>query len=132
MMMDLDHFKKYNDSYGHQTGDKLLKEFAHLTQKHIRVNDILVRYGGEEFFVIMPNCDQPQAMEVAERIRTALEKELQLEYQITASFGVSTYDFQSTQIQDSKLLAKLIEESDQALYTAKKNGRNCARHFTPR
>lgn len=130
IMLDVDHFKKFNDTYGHQTGDELLKELAQLAKKLIRDNDILVRYGGEEFFVIMPNCDQRQAIEVAERIRFALEKAMTLGYRVTASFGISTYDFNDSQLDETEILAKLIDESDQALYRAKENGRNCTRHFS--
>jgi diguanylate cyclase (GGDEF)-like protein/PAS domain S-box-containing protein len=129
IMLDVDHFKKFNDNYGHQTGDELLKELAQIAKKLIRDNDILVRYGGEEFFVIMPNCDQRQAIEVAERIRFALENTMTMDYRVTASFGISTYDFHDAELDESEILAKLIDESDQALYRAKANGRNCTQHF---
>jgi diguanylate cyclase (GGDEF)-like protein/PAS domain S-box-containing protein len=130
IMLDVDHFKQFNDNYGHQSGDELLKELAQITENLIRDNDILVRYGGEEFFVIMPNCDQRQAVEVAERIRSALEKSMTLGYRVTASFGISTYAPHNSQLDESEILAKLIDESDQALYRAKENGRNCTRHFS--
>lgn len=130
IMLDVDHFKKFNDTYGHQSGDELLKELAQVAKNLIRDNDILVRYGGEEFFVIMPNCEQRQAIEVAERIRSALEKAMSLGYKVTASFGISTYDFRDPQLAETEILAKLIDESDQALYRAKGNGRNCIRHFS--
>lgn len=129
IMLDVDHFKKFNDNYGHQTGDELLKELAQITENLIRDNDILVRYGGEEFFVIMPNCSQRQAIEVAERIRFALENTMTMNYRVTASFGISTYDFHDSELDESEILAKLIDESDQALYRAKANGRNCTQHF---
>jgi diguanylate cyclase (GGDEF)-like protein/PAS domain S-box-containing protein len=130
ILLDVDHFKLFNDTYGHQTGDLLLKELAHIAQSHIRENDILVRYGGEEFLIIMPNCGQHQASEVAERIRSSLEKNMALEYKITASFGISTYAFPNAQLPANKILAKLIGESDQALYHAKKTGRNHVQHYS--
>jgi len=130
IMLDVDNFKVFNDTHGHQTGDLLLKELAHIAQSHIRENDILVRYGGEEFFIIMPNCGQHQASEVAERIRSSLEKDMTLGYKITASFGISTYAFPNTQLPANEILANLIDESDQALYHAKKNGRNRVQHYS--
>ncbi len=130
ILLDVDHFKLFNDTYGHQTGDLLLKELAHIAQKHIRENDILVRYGGEEFFIIMPNCSQHQASEVAERIRSSLEKNKALGYKITASFGISTYAFPGVPLPANEILAKLIHESDRALYHAKENGRNRTQHYS--
>ena len=131
IMLDIDHFKRYNDEFGHQMGDELLGALVQITKDHIRANDILVRYGGEEFLIIMPNCNQDQSNEAAERIRFALEHHKSLSYKFTASFGVSTYDFQDSQhLEDQQILAKLIEESDKALYHAKRDGRNCVRHFS--
>lgn len=130
IMLDVDHFKSFNDTYGHQTGDRVLKELAHIAQIHIRENDFLIRYGGEEFLIIMPNCGLQQATEVSERIRSSLEKDMQLEHQITASFGVSTYGFEGGKLSANKILSKLIGESDQALYNAKHNGRNRVSHFS--
>lgn len=129
VMLDVDRFKQFNDNYGHQTGDELLKKLAQIAQTHIRENDILVRYGGEEFFVIMPNCDPYQAGEVAERIRSALENNMDQDHKITASFGISTYGFHGAQLGGTEILKQLIDEADQALYHAKKNGRNRIQHF---
>ena len=129
MMVDIDHFKKFNDTYGHPVGDKLLVEFAGIIQSLIREKDGLIRYGGEEFFIIMPNCEQQKALEVAERIRSTLANAPILGCMISASFGVSTHEFKSNEMLPKNLLNKLIKETDQALYAAKKSGRNCARHF---
>ena len=129
-MRDVDNFKIFNDSYGHQTGDQLLKELAYIAQNHIRENDILVRYGGEEFFIIMPNCTPRQASEVAERIRSSLEKDMTSGHKITASLGISTYSFSSDRESADEVLEKLIEQSDQALYQAKDKGRNRFQHFS--
>lgn len=130
IMLDVDNFKTFNDTYGHQTGDQLLKELAYIAQNHIRENDILVRYGGEEFFIIMPNCTPRQANEVAERIRSSLEKAMTSGHQITASLGISTYSFSSGLDSLDEVLEKLIEQSDQALYQAKNKGRNRVQHFS--
>lgn len=129
IMLDIDHFKKFNDTHGHQTGDGLLKTLAGLAQKQIRENDILVRYGGEEFIIIMPFCERIQAVEVAERLRISIEKNAASPYQITASFGVSTHLFQDETRPANEILSKLIRESDEALYRAKALGRNRTHHF---
>lgn len=129
IMLDVDHFKKFNDTYGHQTGDKLLETLAGLAQKQIRENDILVRYGGEEFFIIMPFCEKDQAVEVSERLRRSLEKDSLTPYHFTASFGVSTYHFGSETITSNEILSKLVKESDTALYRAKSLGRNRTQHY---
>ncbi|MBI5353497.1 MAG: diguanylate cyclase [Chloroflexi bacterium] len=131
IMLDVDHFKKFNDTYGHQAGDQILKKLAYIAQSHIRENDILIRYGGEEFFIIMPNCGQLQASEVAERIRSSLEKNvIGLGHRITASFGISTSSITSIKLPANEILAKLIDESDKALYHAKNNGRNRVQHYS--
>lgn len=74
LMMDLDFFKKVNDSYGHPFGDKVLKSFAESVKMTLRPGDVAVRYGGEEFVCLLPNCGQEEAVKVAERIREAVEK----------------------------------------------------------
>ena len=130
VMLDIDNFKKFNDKYGHPTGDELLKMLATLAQKHIRENDLLVRYGGEEFFIIMPYCGQTQAVEVAERLRIALPNHERSQYAFTASFGVSTYHFDHEHLVANEILNRLIKESDEALYRAKALGRNRTQHFS--
>jgi diguanylate cyclase (GGDEF)-like protein/PAS domain S-box-containing protein len=130
ILLDIDHFKSFNDTYGHQTGDILLKQIAETAQANIRGNDILVRYGGEEFIIIMPNCGQRQAGEVAERIRVSLERNETIQHRITASFGISTYIFSTDQVSADEILAQLIEEADRALYTAKDKGRNRIQHYS--
>jgi diguanylate cyclase (GGDEF)-like protein/PAS domain S-box-containing protein len=130
ILLDIDHFKLFNDTHGHQQGDLLLKQIAETSQGNIRGNDILVRYGGEEFIIIMPNCGQRQANEVAERIRLSFERDKSIKHQITASFGISTYTFNDLQLSANEILARLIEEADKALYTAKAGGRNRIQHFS--
>jgi diguanylate cyclase (GGDEF)-like protein/PAS domain S-box-containing protein len=129
ILLDIDHFKMFNDTHGHQKGDLLLKQIAETAQGNIRGNDILVRYGGEEFIIIMPSCGQRQASEVAERIRLSLERDKSIKQRITASFGISTYMFTDLQLSANEILTQLIEEADKALYIAKNRGRNRIQHF---
>jgi diguanylate cyclase (GGDEF)-like protein/PAS domain S-box-containing protein len=130
ILLDIDHFKLFNDTHGHQQGDLLLKQIAETSQGNIRGNDILVRYGGEEFIIIMPNCGQRQASEVAERIRLSLERDKSIKQHITASFGISTYTFGDRELSANEILTQLIEEADKALYIAKAKGRNRIQHFS--
>lgn len=120
IMMDIDHFKKVNDTYGHGVGDEVLRHFARVVQKLIRPDDLLARYGGEEFTVIcMANIEQ--AARVAERIRGSIEsapaKTSAGAIKITASFGVAEY-------REGDTPESVKERADQALYRAKQSGRN--------
>ena len=122
-MMDLDHFKKVNDTYGHPFGDTVLKHFAELVKKSIRQGDTATRYGGEEFLCILPNCDKEEARAVAERIRRATEAYPFLHegkrVKVTVSLGTVTgYQRTGTNYRN------LIVLADQALYGAKRRGRN--------
>jgi len=122
LMMDLDFFKKVNDTYGHPFGDEVLKAFAGLIKKAIRPGDIAARYGGEEFVCILPNCAKEEAVQVGERIREAMEKNViyfkKVPVEITVSVGAATHNGKITNYQD------LIRLADRALYRAKENGRN--------
>ena len=121
MMIDMDHFKHYNDTHGHLAGDELLEKFsASLTSQVKRKQDLLARYGGEEFLVIMPNTTQDFALRTAENIRnhTAQQKE-----KTTVSIGI-TYANGNQPIRSAKDIFLLIDQADQALYEAKSNGRN--------
>lgn len=124
VMLDLDHFKRINDSLGHQAGDRVLREFATLVAGGARANDVAVRYGGEEFAVILPHTDAAMAARVAERIRTAVREFVFLEeeqpVQVTVSAGVATYP--STPDLDS--VDALLRAADLALYEAKERGRD--------
>jgi diguanylate cyclase (GGDEF)-like protein/PAS domain S-box-containing protein len=114
LMLDIDHFKKYNDAYGHLAGDRLLCEVADTTLKEIRETDLVARYGGEEFIVLLPDTDITHAHEAAERIRKAVEKKTR----ITVSIGVSTHQHGMREKEE------LLDKTDAALYKAKHNGRN--------
>lgn len=121
VMLDIDFFKKVNDSYGHQTGDGVLMEVAGIVLHSVREIDTACRFGGEEFVIIMPNTDKVQAMNSAERIRESVcsHKFPGLEKNITVSLGISGLPDSSISTQDA-----LIKCSDLALYRAKQHGRN--------
>jgi len=123
MMLDIDHFKAVNDTYGHEAGDEILKEFAHRIQKNIRGVDLPCRYGGEEFVVIMPDTTQNNANNIAERVRLAVG-DLKFDagngvfIPITVSVGIAL------NIDGIDAPAKLLKRADVALYQAKGAGRN--------
>ena len=118
LMIDVDNFKNYNDTFGHQAGDKVLKKIGETLLHTVRKSDISCRYGGEELVVIMPQTDLDTALEVAERIRQRIGN-IDLDGKnITVSIGVSQAD---SSIKASKTLLKL---ADDALYQAKNQGRN--------
>ncbi|HHS5393969.1 TPA: diguanylate cyclase, partial [Legionella pneumophila] len=123
LMLDLDHFKKINDSFGHDAGDLVLKEIGQILNSDIRLGDIAARYGGEEFVLLLYDIDAQAAKMKAENLRSAISN-LQVKYgaqpvgQITASIGISIYP------DDAKSPAELVEAADKALYQAKNKGRN--------
>ncbi len=122
LMMDIDHFKKFNDTYGHQVGDRVLKTVAKIVRSNIRSVDIPCRYGGEEFAVILPAKSGKEALLPAERLRKAVESyDFRVNgkrVKITISIGVATFPEHAIQKQE------LIECADKALYWAKFSGRN--------
>jgi len=123
IMIDIDHFKQFNDKYGHTAGDEVLKRVSSVLKSHIRLIDIAARYGGEEFAIILPKTDIHEALIVSERIRSTIE-ETYLEYNehklnVTVSVGLTEFD---PQLDSDK--KSLIDRADQALYISKRNGRN--------
>jgi diguanylate cyclase (GGDEF)-like protein len=125
LLIDIDHFKKVNDTYGHPAGDAVLKKVAAIIRKTIRNIDVPARYGGEEFTLILPGTDSSGAMNMAERLRKAImdanfssEKE---SFTITVSTGISTTAQGLTEVKNKE---QLIERADKALYEAKRTGRN--------
>jgi len=122
MMLDLDHFKQINDNYGHPMGDKVLQEFAKRCKNSVREVDMIGRYGGEEFVILLPETDSETAMQVAERLRASVEgtpmKVSGQEVNVTVSIGVSRKD------ENTLELETLIARADQAMYIAKHKGRN--------
>jgi diguanylate cyclase len=124
MMTDVDHFKRFNDSFGHLTGDQVLKLVALSVKQNVKGQDTAARYGGEEFAVILPNTVLRSAITVAEHIRRAvMTKELMKRStgehlgRVTVSIGVAT-------LQKGDTPQTLIERADTCLYAAKHNGRN--------
>jgi diguanylate cyclase (GGDEF)-like protein len=119
VMTDLDHFKRINDTQGHEAGDTALKMFTELLRNHVRREDVVARYGGEEFVLLLPGVDAPGAVEVLERFRILLADATLLHPPaFTASFGV-------TDTREPDSLAGLVRRADAALYEAKSRGRNC-------
>jgi diguanylate cyclase (GGDEF)-like protein/PAS domain S-box-containing protein len=128
LMLDIDHFKGFNDRYGHQIGDQLLCYLVNLCQKQLRSVDILGRYGGEEFVVVMPETTADGALQAAERLRAKIEKMVidtsEGKLSVTVSIGLTSLERGFDQ---SQTLDMLIKRADQALYAAKAAGRNCVR-----
>ncbi|MHB1464877.1 MAG: sensor domain-containing diguanylate cyclase [Thermoleophilia bacterium] len=124
ILLDLDHFKQYNDSFGHVAGDKLLSDVGSLMSREVREVDLIARYGGEEFLIILPDTGEQEALEVAERIRDSIiGYEFRYSRQrpttrITVSAGVATYESSISEVD------VLVARADAALYRAKENGRN--------
>jgi len=124
VMIDIDHFKKYNDTYGHDAGDALLQLFGKFLQEHVRGSDIACRYGGEEFVVVMPDTALDDSRKRAEQLRVGL-KNLTLVYQgkqlegITVSVGIAVFP------EHGLTLRSLLKAADVALYSAKNQGRDC-------
>ena len=114
IMLDIDHFKIYNDTYGHQGGDQLLVRLAGILTAQMRKSDYVFRYGGEEFLVLLPDTELPMACDAAERLRAAVEREAG----VTISLGVAAYH---DAMPDKETLVKA---ADAALYRAKEGGRN--------
>ena len=127
ILLDLDHFKRVNDNYGHFAGDAVLRETAHRLRTNMRDYDQVGRYGGEEFLVVLPGCDLPVASQQAERLRRLLcDRTMNVEgldMTVSASFGVSVSD--GTDRHDL-----FIRVADEALYRAKAMGRNCVSSLT--
>ncbi|MFN3966474.1 MAG: diguanylate cyclase [Endomicrobiia bacterium] len=124
MMIDLDGFKNLNDREGHAAGDLILQEFTLLLKSNLRKQDIIGRYGGDEFIVLLPGTNKYETKKVAEKIRVAVEKEFN-SVGITVSIGIAEYPSEGTQ---SNIL---ISNADEALYRAKEFGKNKVVYFKP-
>jgi len=112
LMIDIDKFKQYNDTYGHQAGDNLLKQLTESARQVIRNYDTIYRYGGEEFAILVPETRTQEAFQIGERLRERAET-----LGVTISMGISDS-------QDSENITDLVEHADKALYQAKERGRN--------
>ncbi|MFN0123790.1 MAG: diguanylate cyclase [Blastocatellia bacterium] len=124
LMIDIDNFKSYNDSFGHQAGDDVLRTIAHSIRASLRNFDVAARYGGEEFCVILPETDEAAAAGLAERLRAQVEKDFgktntAMHRPVTISVGVASLGI------GLQTAAKIVLAADQALYAAKGRGRNC-------
>jgi diguanylate cyclase (GGDEF)-like protein len=125
LMLDIDEFKKFNDQYGHQMGDNVLRHISATVRNTIREIDIFARYGGEEFIIILPETDREGALNAAQKIKELIELRPLIKrderYDVTVSIGCATFPFDGTD-KDT-----IIRKADAALYKAKKDGRNCVR-----
>lgn len=130
VMFDLDHFKEINDTHGHQAGDRMLRETAHILRSTAREIDKLARYGGEEFLAVLPGTDTDQGVVFAERVRRRIERHpFELDdaesIRMTISAGLAAYP--TPEVQEPP---ELVQRADEALYAAKTRGRNCVVRFT--
>ncbi|MEM6938399.1 MAG: GGDEF domain-containing protein, partial [Pseudomonadota bacterium] len=116
LLVDVDHFKRYNDAHGHQAGDWLLSKLARVLANNVRDDTVVARYGGEEFAVVVPRCDNLSAARLARRLVRQVSEELD---DVTVSIGVAGYAAERDESPDD-----LISRADQALYSAKNQGRN--------
>ncbi len=128
IMTDIDHFKSVNDTHGHGVGDEVIKYLADVLADHARPNDLVGRFGGEEFCMVLPETNISDAYRIAEKIRDAIEKGIGAGFldkcQITASFGVASI---RSNAEDS---SEMVEQSDKALYISKESGRNRVTNYT--
>jgi len=124
IMMDIDHFKQFNDTFGHPAGDELLRQVAQVLRESARAYDVAARYGGEEFALLLPNTALEQAVQVAERLRQQIRALENPHAPISASFGVATYRRGTSP-------ATLLHEADTALYRAKHSGRDQVCAYQP-
>lgn len=121
LVVDIDHFKSINDTYGHPIGDLVLGNLAGLLQSLSRSTDVVARYGGEEFVIILPDCEEEQAIGIAERYRSQVASADWGEYNITVSIGAATVVEEDTE-------ESLFQRADNALYASKTGGRNRVTH----
>ena len=124
MMADGDHFKKVNDTYGHAAGDDVLRGLSDVLRTNCRALDVAARYGGEEFIVMLPGATLEAGLKVAEKMRSGVEDRRynlgpgESPVHFTASFGVAAFD-------PGEAVEDFLKRADEALYLAKKTGRNC-------
>jgi len=118
ILMDMDDFKKVNDTYGHIAGDRVLVKLANILKANVRDSDTCGRWGGEEFLIIVPKANEEEAAHVAEKLRKSIESEsFSIEDPVTASVGVAG-------IETGSNITKLLSNADKALYKAKRSGKN--------
>jgi diguanylate cyclase (GGDEF)-like protein/PAS domain S-box-containing protein len=131
LLIDIDHFKQVNDKFGHAVGDEALKSIAKLLIKLTRATDVVTRYGGEEFAVILPNTNKEGALIIADKFRVAIHTHNFKHGKSTISVGVSTMTPDKLEVKkNANQITNLISNADQALYSSKENGRNRTTHFS--
>jgi len=132
LFCDIDHFKKVNDTYGHDFGDEILKEVARLLEENVRENDTVCRWGGEEMAISLLGADEKEATNKAEDLKKAVEEEITKKYgnnpnysdlKTSLSIGVSSFE-------PGLSFEELIKRGDEAMYLAKKEGRNCVKTYS--
>ncbi len=133
LMFDIDFFKKFNDTYGHECGDFVLITVANLIKKSLRETDVASRYGGEEFTVLLPDTGKDEAILVAERIRSTIDEHdfvyNNQHLHVTISVGVSVFDANTNLVNSPN---EFVNQADQGLYMSKSNGRNRVTYFEPK
>jgi diguanylate cyclase (GGDEF)-like protein len=130
LMFDVDHFKQINDSYGHDVGDRVLQLIADTARKEMRHSDVLARFGGEEFIILLSDTQLQDALVIAERIRNSIQQQYlyarpELILKFTVSIGIAELESHTQDLDD------LIKKADVALYAAKKSGRNRIEVYRP-
>ena len=132
LLADIDHFKRFNDTYGHQTGDFILKEFCRICKENIREYDLIARYGGEEFIFVLPETEPNEALQVAEKLRALVEEypfdDGQSVYRVTISIGVASARPSGPGFKKNEFIGL----ADKALYQAKNSGRNQVAMYNPK
>ena len=126
IVIDIDHFKKVNDSFGHSIGDKVIQLVAKVIKEQVSADDIPVRYGGEEFVVVLSNKSQEIAFKVAENIRTAISTLKLVQRQSNTQLPPITVSIGVAELESNMTWSTLFNNADQALYKAKNSGRNCS------
>jgi len=135
LFLDIDHFKRINDDYGHQAGDEILREVAQIIRELVRSTDVVARYGGEEFTVLLSHKGKQKASEIAERIRKTIEKRiftvpLHGDITVTTSIGINSLNTTGHDGDVDDIASLFVEGADRALYQAKNNGRNRIEFYT--
>lgn len=124
ILCDIDHFKKFNDNFGHQIGDQVLKVVAHVIKKELGLRGSAARYGGEEFAILLPKAILDDGIELADKIKTVISQRIIKNKNTGANFGRITMSFGVSCARPGGNINDLIQKSDSALYLAKSNGRN--------
>ena len=124
LMIDIDHFKNFNDTHGHQVGDQVLRFVARILKSCVRGEDLTARYGGEEFSIVLPNTTLQNGAKVGAHVCTQVSKKAVINRATGKSLGTITVSVGAAEFQPGESVESLIERADEALYLAKHNGRN--------